>query len=278
MKVVLSRKGFDSSYGGVASPILPDGALVPLPIPHPKGPITYSEIDANGESLGRFVSDLARMPKGEREPAHLDPDLRRNALKRNAGWRPAFGQTGAAQSHLQRQGVGVGDLFLFYGWFREVELFKSRYRYVNKAPDRHVIFGWLVVESIVKAPHKTPLGSWAARHPHVTHDHGPHSTLYIGAPDGGEALPALRSELVLTAPGQPRSNWTLPAWAHPEGRASALTYHKDVGRWSPGADGTRLRSVLRGQEFVWNADDYPEALAWAKSICQSTALDATLRS
>ncbi|MFC1955807.1 hypothetical protein ACFLWZ_04680 [Chloroflexota bacterium] len=35
MKVILSRKGFDSSYGGYPSPILPDGRLISLPIPSP---------------------------------------------------------------------------------------------------------------------------------------------------------------------------------------------------------------------------------------------------
>lgn len=32
-RLVLSRKGFDSGYGGMPSPILPDGRLQPLPIP-----------------------------------------------------------------------------------------------------------------------------------------------------------------------------------------------------------------------------------------------------
>ncbi|CAI8922445.1 hypothetical protein EMIT0158MI4_310005 [Burkholderia ambifaria] len=40
------------------------------------------------------------------------------------GWRPALGQTGAAQGHLSNNGVGAGDVFLFFGWFRQVE--KSR--------------------------------------------------------------------------------------------------------------------------------------------------------
>ena len=33
MKVILSRKGFDSQYGKMPSPILPDGTLLSLPIP-----------------------------------------------------------------------------------------------------------------------------------------------------------------------------------------------------------------------------------------------------
>ena len=33
MKIILSRKGFDSGYGKIASPILPDGTLLSMPIP-----------------------------------------------------------------------------------------------------------------------------------------------------------------------------------------------------------------------------------------------------
>jgi hypothetical protein len=33
MKVILSRKGFDSGYGGIPSPVLPDGTMLSLPIP-----------------------------------------------------------------------------------------------------------------------------------------------------------------------------------------------------------------------------------------------------
>ena len=33
MKLIFSRKGFDSSAGGIPSPILPDGRMISLPIP-----------------------------------------------------------------------------------------------------------------------------------------------------------------------------------------------------------------------------------------------------
>ncbi|MGC9778582.1 MAG: hypothetical protein HZR80_05015 [Candidatus Heimdallarchaeota archaeon] len=36
LKAILSRKGFDSSFGGCPSPILPDGTLLSLPIPEMK--------------------------------------------------------------------------------------------------------------------------------------------------------------------------------------------------------------------------------------------------
>ena len=33
MKIILSRKGFDSANGGIVSPIMEDGTLVSFPIP-----------------------------------------------------------------------------------------------------------------------------------------------------------------------------------------------------------------------------------------------------
>ena len=44
MKIILSRKGFDSGYGGIASPVLPDGTLLSLPIPTTEMGITYDEL------------------------------------------------------------------------------------------------------------------------------------------------------------------------------------------------------------------------------------------
>ena len=44
MKVILSRKGMDSESGRVASPILPDGTLLSLPIPDRKSKKKYEDI------------------------------------------------------------------------------------------------------------------------------------------------------------------------------------------------------------------------------------------
>jgi len=42
MKVILSRKGFDSGYGGFPSPVLPDGTMLSLPIPVSSGGMVFS--------------------------------------------------------------------------------------------------------------------------------------------------------------------------------------------------------------------------------------------
>jgi hypothetical protein len=72
---------------------------------------------------------------------------------------------------------------------------------------------------------------------------------------------------VLTAPGATRSEWQLPAWFRPRGARAPLSYHHDPGRYGAEGEGVRLRSVARGQEFVLDTTHYPEAIAWARSLC-----------
>ena len=56
-----------------------------------------------------------------------------------------FGQVGAAEKHLENRGVGAGDVFLFFGLFRNVEKSAGRWTYVRGALPVHVIFGWLQI-------------------------------------------------------------------------------------------------------------------------------------
>jgi hypothetical protein len=121
VKLVLSRKGFDSSSGGAPSPILPDGTMFSLPVPLARSVKTYNDIRKGRDesTMVRLVEDLTGGNIGRDALAHLDPDLHHAALDRAPGWRPCFGQTDAAQTHLEGCGVGRGDLFLFFGWFRE---------------------------------------------------------------------------------------------------------------------------------------------------------------
>ena len=142
VKITLSRKGFDSSAGGVASPILPDGRLAPLPIPDSRSATRYGDV---GFPLDGLVEDLTKGRVREDHGAHLDPDLEPKSLSRLPGWKPLFGQAGAAQTVLARSGVGPGDLFLFFGWFREAEYVDGVWRFVRGAPNVHLLWGWLEV-------------------------------------------------------------------------------------------------------------------------------------
>ncbi len=57
MKLILSRKGFDSKFGGCASPIFGDGTFMSLPIPEKSGRVSFSGIGGNGR-IGAIVEDL----------------------------------------------------------------------------------------------------------------------------------------------------------------------------------------------------------------------------
>lgn len=149
MKLILSRKGFDSGYGKMPSPILPDVRLVPLPIPSPSDRFTLADINVPDLDLDQLLRDLSQGAHTLQTNVHLDPDLDRSVDSRLPGWRPALGQTGSAQSHLRDNEIGAGDLFLFFGWFREIENYVGTWRYVRNAPHLHVMFGWIEVADVL---------------------------------------------------------------------------------------------------------------------------------
>src|SRR5690606_10608067 len=99
-RIVLSRKGFDGSYGGIPSPILPDGRLLPLPIPARHDYFSMGDLQVSDLDFGALLADLSRGAHGLETTVHLDPDLDRRIDLRLPGWRPSLGQTGAAQAHL----------------------------------------------------------------------------------------------------------------------------------------------------------------------------------
>ncbi len=283
MRIVLSRKGFDSSAGGIPSPILPDGRLYPLPIPDERSPFPYDTLSIAGESLGKLIADLRPTHLPKITYAHLDPDLDRTSMTRPVGWRPIFGQAGAAQSHLANQQVSEGDLFLFYGWFREVEQVNGRFHYKADSPDQHIIYGWLQVDSSwpvaksVISDCKVP--DWVCSHVHFqrTGLKQANDTVYVstkqlnlpGMPSslsGGGLIGQYRPSLSLTADGYSRSHWLLPDWFYPEKGKRPLSYHGDMARWQKTEQNVLLRTVSRGQEFVLHSEDYPKSIAWVEAL------------
>jgi hypothetical protein len=281
MKLIFSRKGFDSANGGCPSPIL-DGQLCSLPIPDAGASTRYREISAfNGSSIARIVEDLTRGRIVRGDGAHLDPDLRRDAIARGAGWRPIFGQAAAAQSHLSRHGITRGDLFLFFGCFRSAKRDGGAFRFVRDAPKLHVIFGWLQVGKIARATNGIVAEiPWAHGHPHLdAPDRYKNNTLYIAShrlssigltTRGAGTFDRIRPQLILTKTDSNCSVWQLPRWFSPVER-TPLSYHANPARWTDCSTSARLQSVGRGQEFVLDVEQYPEARAWLRSIFRAAA-------
>ena len=241
MKAIFSRKGFDSGYGGVPSPVMPDMTLASLPIPGSDGCARYGRIDAEAF-------------------AHLDPDLSAKSMDRIEGWRGSLG-------HLAGQGVGAGDVFLFFGWFREAS-FSGKRCFKPKTKDFHALFGYLQIASRVDlgarpdAPAILEQYPWLRGHPHLSGERDANNALYIGSEElvldgagtglrGYGCFGKLDDGLALSAPGEPKSKWILPPWVASPEEGGKLSYHGDAGRWSRDAQGRlQLQTVAKGQEFV----------------------------
>lgn len=283
MRIILSRKGFDSANGRVPSPIFPSGEMRSLPIPQSdpsclRVPILYNQIRYNDHSLSDIISDLTGARTKPTDIAHLDPDLDAQSLPRQAGWRPIFGQNNAAESHLRNQRVQAGDIFLFFGWFRRVKQRSGHYHYDPDAPDLHVIFGWLQVERRIMLQSQPDIPKWARYHPHCQMiDPALAGSLYLSTPflnlpglntriPGGGICREFTKNLQLTAEGESRSCWRLPGWFYPRDGRPPLSYHEDLTRWRQDGNSVLLRSAGRGQEFVLDCDDDPETIHWLAQL------------
>ena len=286
MKIIFSRKGFDSQYGGVASPILPDGSVLSLPIPSRHGR-PLGDLATGKGPLHRIVSDLTAGRITASTLVHLDPDLEAGCVDRLPSWRPCFGQVSSAQQHLANQGVGAGDVFLFFGWYRQAEMHHGRWRYVPWAPDVHSLFGWLQVGEVVKVDADPAdlcaRSPWLRDHPHIEHAPaiGCKNTLYVAAEKltlatprpiaGAGVFRRWTDALQLTAPGESRSVWQLPRWFMPGEGLPPLTYHGAPKRWSASNGYAQLKSVGKGQEFVQSLSNSVEARSWLSSLVSAHA-------
>ena len=217
MRIIFSRKGFDSAAGGGPSPIVA-GRPVSLPIPAGAASrTTYGDL-----GLGAYAATASRGRLGAEDLCHHDPMFLADGTC-------LFGQCGAAQTHLANQGVGIGDVFLFFGLFRE-----------EGGEPHHRIFGYLEVEEIAVLGEGVPGHLVERGHPHALALHAANDVIYAGA---GEEARHAADGLRLTVAGGPPSLWNRPGWL----KRGGLSYHDRADRWLRGG---RLRSVARGQEFV----------------------------
>ena len=151
-RVILSRKGFDSKYGGRPSPIFKNDDIFSLPIPqNGKSPKKYHELKFNGINGTQALKEVSATQVTSEDFCHYDP-----ALNDKIG---LFGQAGSAQSELKNNGVGIGDLFLFFGWFKKKD---------DPKINIHKIFGWLQIEEILEGDNQISnfLKKYNLSHPH----------------------------------------------------------------------------------------------------------------
>ena len=216
MKVILSRKGFDSSNGGIVSPIFEDGTLVSFPIPSDDKD-AFSDLQYEGTSYSDILLDLHYKGKSH---CHVDPDLDQNRRKTKVdGWMPAFGQINQSAIYLKNNGIREGDLFLFFGNFHCVRNKGGHFEYIKKTGDFYkdkdlqVIWGYLQVGEIIDDPIEQGRLWW---HPHSSENRKNNRTniifraserLSLDESKPGAGLLSFRPERVLTAENCNKATW-----------------------------------------------------------------------
>jgi len=263
MKIILSRKGFDTQYGGQPSPILPDGTLLSLPIPAKEEKLKFSELTFNGKSYLDIIHELKPSTKiNEKYTCHLDPDLRIDATPRKSKWRPLFGQTKSAQGHLSKNGVSKGDLFLFFGTFRATEYVKGKIRYIKGTKDLHIIFGYLQIDNIYSDYNSFKPDIKFHPHAQERFANDKNNCIYeaserfslVDTLEGAGCL-NFHEDLVLTKKGFTKSKWNLPSFF----KEVNISYHSKKSFTSE-----YFQSAAKGQEFI--IEESEKVSDWARKL------------
>jgi len=262
MKIILSRKGFDSRFGSQPSPILPDGTLLSLPIPSKNDDLKFTDLHYQDKSYYELIKELKPDCKiKENYTCHLDPDIKRNVIKREPSWRGLFGQTGRAQGHLHNENIGLNDIFLFFGWFKETKQTDVGLRYVKNAPNLHIIYGYFQVKNIYKSYQDLPV--YSKYHSHADRFltdknnciYSANTSLSFNNRVSGFGCLTYNKSLVLTKQGEPKSHWDLPDFF----REARISYHSKSSFKQD-----YFQSAKIGQEFVVEEDN--NVINWAQNI------------
>ncbi|NCF75331.1 MAG: hypothetical protein GWO87_02495 [Xanthomonadaceae bacterium] len=253
MKIILSRKGFDSDMGGHPSPII-NKKIISMPIPEENGNYSYNELQIDSNLIKQLYNNFDLKRK-----CHLDPDINKAILKnRPKNWKALFGQTGNAQSHLQNenQDIKKNDIFLFFGWFRKTE--RTKNKIIFTGPDMHVIFGYFQIDKILKVKdiQWNKENEWMKYHDHINEKYinNERNTIYVAKERLsfnkkllGAGIFDYNKNLVLTKNGYLRSRWELPKIF----KSVNITYHsKNSWKISKKTGEEYFQSAGRGQEFV----------------------------
>lgn len=265
MKVILSRKGFDSQYGGKPSIIYPDGEMLSFPIPvvKPELGVSPKELFSRGKGLNQIFKELKIKPFTS---LHLDPDIRYNITKtRDKTFIGSFGQSSAALGHLNNNKVSKGDLFLFFGTFNYVKT-NGFIRYDKSIPF-HAIWGYLYVDheinDISEIENKKEL-AFLKSHPHYINRKlykKNDNSIFIGNKYG---IFNFSDTLRLTKLGYHKSYWSLPRYFY----NTIISYLNELNKEIDESNNKcNIQTVGRGQEFVFEANN--DIYSWIDDIMKN---------
>ena len=246
-----------------------DGSMYSIPVPGEDDSITVTygdlchEVGGTLVNIGKVVEDLTRTrgqpPRWTRDDfTYVSPDIR-DPVQSTFDEQPGLVLAGGVQGgHLRNQGVDKDDVFLFFGLFRRVEEVSGRWQFVSRAPEQHVLFGWLQVGTIHREDGENGQGGC-----YVARDR-----LALGSDIAGRGYGVfeyLDERLLLSQAGANPSRWRLPRWFYPEPPKVPLTYHPPQ-LWHRDQRYAYVQRRGPGQEFVMDVQQYPEALNWVSQI------------
>ena len=217
MKIILSRKGFDSANGGIVSPIMEDGTLVSFPIPS-KDKDLFDDLMYCDQPYSKILEDLNY--KGGHN-CHVDPDLSIDRRKdKIEGWCPIFGQRNSSAVYLTKTvEIKPGDLILFFGNYHKVKCVDGKYQYIKKSGDFYsdndlqVIWGYMQVGKIIKEAEEQKKYTW---HPHSSKEriNGKNNVMFLATDSlsfnqnmPGAGVLKYREDRVLTAKNCAKATW-----------------------------------------------------------------------
>lgn len=269
-KIVFSRKGFDSQYGGIPSVIWPNSKEMlsfPIPVKSPEQGFKADELSFKGNKLSRLLMDLKYKQTKPDQNFHFDPMIQ--SLLPEVPPVGAFGQSGSASGHLKKNHISKGDVFLFFGTFCECYWEGDKLMRYSMMNPFHAIWGFLEVDSHIDIdPSQSDAEDellkshpYLKNHPHIQNRklYKAKNTIYIGKNFGTFCY---NESLRLSKNNFKKSIWELPEVFS----GIDISYIKTlaVQKDAPRVD---LSTPGKGQEFVLkNPND--GILEWLNSILQ----------
>lgn len=259
-KLILSRKGSDSKYGGFPSLITKEFNLISFPIPSNEhyDKVRYSNLIYQNENYEAIIKKLNYKSKKAQNLnyCHHDPDLNPKTRDRSKSkFLPLFGQSESASGHLIKQNVGINSIFLFFGWFSDYKK-RNKSPTVNALNSIHAIFGYLEVKEVINLSNYMQYHSLNSDHPHLKYfsEFGKNNLIFLGNEKlsldpqyPGYGYLKLNSEdIILTDTKQNEKKFKRTLWRNQILTNNSFTYHPSENFLKNGY----FQSASIGQEFV----------------------------
>lgn len=191
----------------------------------------------------------------------------------------SFWSSLCCHSHLTNEQVCEGDLFLFFGSFKQTYFDKGILKWEPQHPF-HAIFGYLEIGKIVSADDIDEKKGFEIyeHHPHFANaqEYKKLNSIYVASDklnnssSSGSGTLVYNDSLRLTKAGYNKSIWQLPGFFVDE--AISISRHKNRNRFREiEHDKMLLSTVGIGQDFVVN-DQSGQVQEWAKGIFRNIKL------